>query len=54
MRRKVVVMSGQIRRWQAIARHAAAIRKHCENGDLECRRKQRQALRHWADDSRRF
>jgi len=42
----------QIRRWRAIARHAAAIRKHCEQGDLECRRKQRQALLHWAYDSR--
>ena len=42
----------QIRRWRAIARHAMAIRKHCETGDLECRRKQRQALLHWAYDSR--
>jgi hypothetical protein len=42
----------QIRRWRAIARHATAIRKHCEKGDLECRRKQRQALLHWAYDSR--
>jgi hypothetical protein len=42
----------QIRRWRAIARHVAAIRKHCEQGDLECRRRQRQALLHWAYDSR--
>jgi hypothetical protein len=42
----------QIRRWRAIARHATAIRKHCEKGDLECRRRQRQALLHWAYDSR--
>jgi hypothetical protein len=42
----------QIRRWRAIARHAAAIRRHCEPGDLECRRRQRQALLHWAYDSR--
>ena len=41
----------QIRRWRAIARHAAAVRKNCEPGDLECRRKQRQALLHWAYDS---
>ena len=41
-----------IRRWRAIARHAAAIRTHCEKGDLACRRKQRQALLHWAYDSR--
>ena len=44
----------QIRRWRAIARHAAAVRNHCEQGDLECRRKQRQALLHWAYDSRRI
>ena len=42
----------QIRRWRAMARHAVAIRKHCEPGDLECRRRQRQALLHWAYDSR--
>jgi hypothetical protein len=42
----------QIRRWKAIARHVAQIRKHCERGDLECRRRQRQAVLHWAYDSR--
>ncbi len=42
----------QIRRWKAMARHAAAIRNHCEAGDLDCRRRQRQALLHWAYDSR--
>jgi hypothetical protein len=44
----------QIRRWRAIGRHVAAIRKNCEPGDLECRRKQRQAVLHWAYDSRRI
>jgi hypothetical protein len=44
----------QIRRWRAIARHAKAIRKNCEPRDLECRRRQRQALLHWAYDSRRI
>ena len=43
----------QIRRWRAIARHVAAIRKHCEPGDLECRRRQRQAVLHWGYDSRK-
>jgi hypothetical protein len=42
----------QIRRWRAVQRHVAAIRKNCEPGDLECRRKQRQAVLHWAYDSR--
>jgi hypothetical protein len=42
----------QIRRWRAIARHVAAIRRGCEAGDLDCRRRQRQAVLHWAYDSR--
>jgi hypothetical protein len=44
----------QIRRWRAIARHVAAIRKNCESGDVDCRRRQRQAVLHWAYDSRRL
>lgn len=44
--------SRQIRRWRAIARHVAAIRRHCDKGDLDCRRRQRQAVLHWAYDSR--
>ena len=42
----------QIRRWRAIARHVAAIRKNCEPRDLQCRRRQRQAVLHWAYDDR--
>lgn len=44
----------QIRRWRAIARHIAQIERHCEPGDLECRPRQRQAVLHWAYDSRRL
>ena len=40
----------QIRRWAAAARHVAAIMQNCERGDLECRRRQRQAVLHWAYD----
>jgi hypothetical protein len=52
MGRRIADDRRQIRRWRAIARHVAAIRKHCEPGDLECRRRQRQAVLHWAYDGR--
>jgi hypothetical protein len=44
----------QIKRWKAIRRHAAQIRKHCLAGDLGCRPAQRQMLLHWAYDSRKL
>jgi hypothetical protein len=42
----------QIGRWRAIRRHIGQIRRHCEPGDIFCRPRQRQALLHWAYDSR--
>jgi hypothetical protein len=44
----------QIRRWRAVKRHVAQLTKNCSKGDLNCRRKQRQALLHWAYDSRKI
>lgn len=44
----------QIKRWRAIARHAAQVTKHCKQGDMSCRPKQRQALLHWAYDPRKI
>ena len=44
----------QIKRWKAIRRHIRQIRKHCEPGNLLCRRRQRQALLHWAYDGRKI
>ena len=44
----------QIARWKAMRRHVAQVRRHCEPGDLLCRKRQRQALLHWAYDSRRI
>jgi hypothetical protein len=44
----------QIKRWKAIKRHISQIQKHCKRGDLSCRRKQRQAVLHWAYDSRKI
>lgn len=44
----------QIKRWRAIRRHIAQIRKNCRRGDDTCRPRQKQALLHWAYDSRKL
>ena len=44
----------QIKRWKAMIRHVMQIRHACERGDFSCHRKQRQAVLHWAYDSRKI
>jgi hypothetical protein len=44
----------QIKRWKAMKRHIAQIKKHCGVGDISCHPRQRQALLHWAYESMRI
>ena len=44
----------QIGRWKAMRRHVRQIQMNCEPGDVFCRPRQRQALLHWAYDSRKI
>ena len=44
----------QIKRWKAMRRHVKQLQQSCQPGDLFCRRRQRQALLHWAYDSRKL
>lgn len=44
----------QIKRWKMIRRHIGQIVKNCRAHDISCRPRQRQALLHWAYDSRKI
>jgi hypothetical protein len=50
--RRMVDDARQIGRWRAMRRHVRQLEAACEPGDLRCRPRQRQALLHWAYDSR--
>jgi hypothetical protein len=38
----------QIKRWKNFTRHVTAIKNNCEPGNVNCRRRQRQAILQWA------
>ena len=53
-RRLVDEDARQIKRWKAMRRHVRQIQLNCEPGDIWRRKRQRQALLHWAYDSRKI
>lgn len=53
-RRIPVEDARQMKRWKMMRRHIAQIAHNCRAGDVQCRPRQRQALLHWAYDSRKI
>lgn len=54
MGRRIEDDERQIRRWIAMKRHVTQLKNNCQKGDFYCRTRQRQALLHWAYDSRKM
>ena len=54
MGRRTVDDERQIKRWLAMRRHIMQIKNNCRTRDIFCRPRQRQALLHWAYDSRKM
>lgn len=52
--RRCVDDDRQVRRWRQMTRHVAQVTQGCRPRDHDCRRRQRQALLHWAYDSRKL
>lgn len=44
----------QIKRWKMMKRHIMQVKKNCRAKNIHCRPVQRQALLHWAYDSREY
>lgn len=42
----------QVKRWRMMRRHVTQLQNSCPPGEITCRPRQRQALLHWAYDSR--
>jgi hypothetical protein len=52
--RRIADDERQISRWRAMRRHLNQLRNACRPRDLACRPRQRQALLHWAYDTRKL
>lgn len=44
----------QIKRWRAMRRHISQLQTNCTPGDQTCQPRRRQALLHWAYDTRKL
>ncbi len=54
MGRRTLDDEKQIKRWVAMRRHITQVINNCRAGDIFCRPRQRQAILHWAYDSRKM